>query len=71
MLVFFENDGLLAPRPTHKLEKRPFSSVRDCLFDTFVATLRVWRVCLIPEVAPCCVERDPLNSETGRLQNCV
>jgi len=32
---------LLAPRPTPKLEKQPFSAVRDCLFNTFAATLHI------------------------------
>jgi len=30
---------LLEPRPTPKLEDHPLSGVRDCLFNTFAATL--------------------------------
>ena len=33
--------GLLAPRPTPKLEDHPTSSVRDCLFNIFAATLLI------------------------------
>jgi len=32
---------LLAPRPTPKLEDRPFSAVRDCVFNIFAATLHI------------------------------
>jgi len=32
---------LLAPRPTPKLEDHPHSAVRNCLFNTFAATLRI------------------------------
>jgi hypothetical protein len=32
-------EELLAPRPTLKLEDRLLSAVRDCLFNTFAATL--------------------------------
>jgi hypothetical protein len=32
---------LLAPRPSPKLEDRPLSAVRDCLFDIFAATLHI------------------------------
>ena len=31
-------EELLAPRPTLKLEDRPLSAVRDCLFNIFAAT---------------------------------
>jgi len=34
---------LLASRSILKLEDHPFSSVRDCLFDIFVAALNIWR----------------------------
>ena len=36
-------DELLAPRPTPKLEDHPLPAVRDCLFSTFAATLKVWK----------------------------
>jgi hypothetical protein len=32
---------LLAPRPTPKLEDRPSSAVRGCLFNLFTATLHI------------------------------
>ena len=35
----FYREGLLAPRPTPKLEDHPLSAVRDCLFNLFAATL--------------------------------
>ena len=36
----FYREGLLAPRPTPKLED-PSSAVRDCLFNLFAATLHI------------------------------
>ena len=36
-----DGEELLAPRPTFKLEDRPLSAVRDCLFNTFAATLHI------------------------------
>jgi hypothetical protein len=36
----FYGEGLLAPRPTTKLEDHPLSAVRGCLFNIFAATLR-------------------------------
>jgi len=38
-MVRVHGEELLAPRPTPKLEDHPVSSVRDCLFNIFVATL--------------------------------
>jgi hypothetical protein len=38
--VHFEGEELLALRPTPKLKYHPLSAVRDCLFNTFAATLR-------------------------------
>ena len=35
----FYRKGLLAPRPTPKLEDHPSSALRDCLFNLFAATL--------------------------------
>jgi len=35
---FYYREGLLAPRPTPKLEDHPSSAVRDCLFNLFAAT---------------------------------
>ena len=34
-------EGLLAPRPTPKLEDHPLSAVHDCLFNLFAATLYI------------------------------
>jgi len=34
-------EQLLAPRPTPELEDHPLSAVRDCLFNTFAATLHI------------------------------
>jgi hypothetical protein len=39
----FHGEELLAPCPTSKLEDRPLSAVRDCLFNIFAATLHIWR----------------------------
>jgi len=39
--MFFYREGLLAPRPTPKLEDHPSSVVRDCLFNLFAATLLI------------------------------
>ena len=45
MCVFLNKDfyreGLLAPRPTPKLEDHPSSAVRDCLLNLFAATLLI------------------------------
>jgi hypothetical protein len=34
---------LLAHRPTPDLDDRLLSTVRDCLFNIFAATLHIWR----------------------------
>jgi len=39
--MFFYGEGLLAPRPTPKLEDHPSSDVRGCLFNLFTATLHI------------------------------
>ena len=36
-----ENEALLAPRPTPKLQDHPLSAVRDCLFNIFAAILHI------------------------------
>ena len=41
LTMFFYREGLLAPRPTPKLEDHPLSAVRDCLFNIFAATLHI------------------------------
>jgi hypothetical protein len=55
----FYGGGLLAPRPSPKLEDHPLSFVRGSLFDIFAATLHSWRPFLHsqPEGAPCCGQR--------------
>jgi len=40
MTIFYGN-VFLAPRPTQNLEVNPSSTVRDCLFNTFAATLHI------------------------------
>jgi hypothetical protein len=37
----FYGEGLLAPRPTLKLEHHTLSAVRGCLFNLFTATLHI------------------------------
>jgi len=37
--IRFDSEELLAPHPTPKLEDRPFSAVRDYLFNIFSATI--------------------------------
>ena len=39
--ILFYREGLLAHRPTPKLEDHPPSAVRDCLFNLFAATLLI------------------------------
>ena len=39
--ILFYTEGLLAPRPTPKLEDHPLSAVCDCLFKLFAATLLI------------------------------
>jgi hypothetical protein len=58
-MVIFYGEELLAPRPTPKLEDHPFSVVRDCLFNVFVAILHIRRPFLHPQ---------PENA-TGNLPN--
>jgi len=37
----FYSEELSTPRPNPKLEDHPLSAVRDCLFNTFAATLHI------------------------------
>jgi hypothetical protein len=46
---YFCGEGLLALRPTPKLEDHLLLAVRDCLFNIFAATLRIWRTSLHPQ----------------------
>jgi hypothetical protein len=57
----FYGEGLLAPRPTPKLEDHPFLAVHDCLFNIFTATVRARRNSLHPqpEDAPCRGDKGP------------
>jgi hypothetical protein len=41
--LVFCDEGLLAPRPTPKLEDHPLSALRDCLFNIFAVTFHIWR----------------------------
>jgi hypothetical protein len=45
-IKIFYGEGLLAPRPTPKLEDHPLSAVRDCLFNIFATTFRNRRTSL-------------------------
>ena len=60
--VSFNDEELSAPRPTTNLEDHTLSSVRNCIFNIFAATLHIWRPLLHsqPEDAPCHGDRDPL-----------
>jgi hypothetical protein len=44
--LFFYNEELLVPCPNSKLEDHPLSTVRNCLFSIFAATLQNWRASL-------------------------
>ncbi|XP_069670403.1 uncharacterized protein [Periplaneta americana] len=59
--VLLDSDGLLALRPTPKLEYQPPSAVRNCSFNIFTATLHIWRPSPLSttEDAPCRGNRDP------------
>jgi len=59
----FYREGLLAPRPTPKLENHPFSAVHDCLFNLFAATLHKGGRSSIRNLkdAPCRGDREPLH----------
>ena len=41
LIWMFHKEGLLALRPTPKLEDHPLSAVRDCLFNIFATTLPI------------------------------
>jgi len=60
--VTFKDEDFSAPRPTNNMEVHPLSAVRDCMFNIFAATLRIWRPFLRPqpEDAPCRCDRNPL-----------
>jgi hypothetical protein len=75
---FTEGGGVLAPRPTPKLEDHPLSAVRDCLFNIFAPNIPPY-----PEAVSsirnlrtryAVVTRDPLNmvyhsNKTGYFKN--
>jgi hypothetical protein len=65
--LFFYDEELLAPRPTLKLEDRPLSAVRDCLFNVFAATLHIWRPS--SEDAPCGGDEGPVNMVVFSIKN--
>jgi len=60
MLGVFKVEGLLAPRSIPKLG-HPLSTIRDCLFDIFAATLHIWRPFPLsaPGDAPIRDDKDP------------
>jgi hypothetical protein len=76
-IVIFYGEGLLAPRPTPKLENHPLLAVCDFLFNVFAATLHIWRPFLHPQPkdVPCHGDRDPLimghHIEGQKLQICL
>jgi hypothetical protein len=47
--IFFTVKGLLAPRPSPKLEGHPLLFARGCLFNIFTVTLHCWRPFLHPQ----------------------
>ena len=55
VLSFYWEESF-APHPNPKLEDNPLSAVHNCLFNTFAATLHIWRLFLHPqpEDPPCC-----------------
>jgi hypothetical protein len=57
----FYGEGLLAPRPTPKLEDHPLSFVRGCLFNIFAANLQLEAVSTIrnPRTRHAVVTRGP------------
>jgi len=59
--LHFYGEGLLAPRPTPKLECHPLPALRDCLFNIFAAILRIWRpsLHLQSEDSPCHGDKGP------------
>jgi hypothetical protein len=63
--LIFYSKGLLAPRPTSKLEGHPLSFVRGYLFRILAATLHSWRPFLYPQLKdePCCGDKGPPNTE--------
>jgi hypothetical protein len=61
--IIFLRWGVVAPRPTPKLEDHPLSAVRDWLFNIFAAPLRNWRTSLHPqpEDVPCRGDKGPTH----------
>jgi hypothetical protein len=64
----FYGEGLLAQRPTPKLEDHALPAVRGCLFNIFAATLRIWRPSLHPkpEDALCRGEKGPAQHGSNK-----
>ena len=62
----FYREGLLAPRPTPKLEDHPLSAVHDCLFNLFAATLHIGcHILWAGHVARMGDERERIGSWSG------
>jgi hypothetical protein len=59
--LFFYNEGLLAPRPTPKLEDHPLSFFRGCLFIIFATNFQSLRpfLRLQPKDTPCRGNMEP------------
>ena len=64
-ILSFYGKELFTSRPTSTPEDHPLSVVRDCLFNTFAATLHLWKQFLHPQPddAPCRGDRDPLVTD--------
>ena len=61
-MVLLYGQGLLASRPTSKLEDYLLSAARDCLFNIFAATLHPQH-----EDAPCYGDRDPVIMDVFKI----
>ena len=68
-MICLYGEALLAPRPTPKPEDRPFSVVRDCLFNIFAAIFHIGGRSSHPQLedAPCRDDSDPLITEVSLL----
>ena len=70
-IVSFSGENLLSPLPHTKLEDHQLTSVRDCIFNIFAATLHVCRPFLHPQRqdAPCRCDKDRHTAETVNRKN--
>jgi hypothetical protein len=65
--IRFHDEDLLAPRPTPQLEDHPLSTVRDCLFNIFVAALHIEGCSSIRNLRTCHAVVTGIHSSHGRL----